>query len=184
MFPSICLSPSWHTSSRTSCLRFQFFHYLSYKISHALRIHTYIVSHHRHCPLHSMHLHLCFRLLLILIISPFGFFFLTGDECKVHIDNRHTELKELINNQSQFTWTNWSHLISLLIVVLLSCLLLFAYCYIKVKCWPTLKHAHVPFSTPHRPSPSSPYDAPYIIQMPDRTLVQQVPPRPPAHDDT
>lgn len=102
---------------------------------------------------------------------------LIGDECKVHIDNRHMELKELIGNQFRFAWTNWSHLISLLMLALLFYLLSFVYCYVKLKCGPTVKHSHSPPSLNHRQPQSSVIEAPYVIKVRDRAPQQQQPPQ-------
>jgi len=90
-----------------------------------------------------------------------------GDECKVHIDNRHLELKGLIADQQKFDWNNWSHLILLLILGFLVCLLILAYCFIKLKIWPSIKHTHTsPSIFPRQKSPSV-VEKPYIINLRD-----------------
>ena len=133
-------------------------------------------------PLHSMDSFL-YSLLIFVALPNLCFSSVFGDECKVHIDNRHTELKEFIGNQTQFTWTNWSHLILLLMLALLVCLLVLAYCYIKIKFWPTIKHNHSPSSFNQCSAPSSTLDPPYIIQVRDRAPQPHPPARDVAHDD-
>lgn len=90
-----------------------------------------------------------------------------GDECKVHIDNRHLEMKELIGSHTKFNWNNWSHLSSIFILILLIFLLLFAYCFIKLKIWPSIKGPHATSSSaPSKTSPSV-IEKPYIIRLQD-----------------
>lgn len=93
---------------------------------------------------------------------------LIGDECKVHIDNRHLELKQLIDNQIKFDWNNWSHLISLLILGFLVLLLVLAYCFIKIKYWPTIKHSHHTSSFKAQTHQASVIEKPYIIHVNER----------------
>jgi hypothetical protein len=87
-------------------------------------------------------------------------------ECKVHIENRHNELKNLIGNQSKFDWYNWSNLTSIMILGLLAILIILAYCFIKIKYCPTIKQTHnVAFHRNQKHQPSI-IEKPYIIQLP------------------
>ena len=65
-----------------------------------------------------------------------------GDECKVHIDNRHSEIKDLVTSHQRFNVNNWSHIVLLFIIGLLLSLLILAYCFIKLKIWPSIKQTH------------------------------------------
>ena len=90
-----------------------------------------------------------------------------GDDCKVHIENRYLELKQLIGSQTKFDWNNWSHLSSIFILGLLLCLLLLAYCFIKLKIWPSIKVPQTTLSASKPGVPPSVIDKPYIIHLKD-----------------
>lgn len=101
-----------------------------------------------------------------IILFTLGFFFVSpanpnsifGDDYKVHIDNRHTELKNLIMSHLPFNWNNWLHLSSLISMAFLICLLTLACCILKIKIWPSLTRSLLPHSTP-------PHDMPYVINL-------------------
>ena len=92
---------------------------------------------------------------------------IVGDECKVHIDNRHLELKQLIGSQRKFDWNNWSHLSSIFILASLFCLLRLAYCFIKLKIWPSVKGPRATLSAAKQNAPPSIIEKPYIIHLTD-----------------
>lgn len=114
-------------------------------------------------------MHLLFHLIQLLVLFSTGFTgTIFGDECKISVDSRHTELKELLTTHHKFNWNNWSHLILLFNLGLLVCLLLLAYCFIKLKIWPAVKHAHVPSSLTHRLGPTQIIEKPYIFTTRDQ----------------
>lgn len=60
--------------------------------------------------------------------------FLNGKQtCQIHFEDKHAELKELINKQQNFSLNNWSHVSGLVVIGLLGILLVSGYCMIKIK---------------------------------------------------
>lgn len=84
--------------------------------------------------------------------------FLGGSECKVFIDNKHSELKQLIGEQNKFSVNNWSHVSAIIILALLCILVIMGYCYCKAKYWPAIKNID------EKPLHKQ-YSKPYIIQV-------------------
>ena len=111
----------------------------------------------------------------IIISSSFGInvaFLNSEQSCKVYVDDKHTELKNFINKQNEFSLNNWSHISGILIIGLLSLLLLAAYCYIKAK----IRNLTKKSQKNHYPGK----DGPYIIfkkgmeNLVDKEQVQEV----------
>lgn len=114
-------------------------------------------------------MHLTFTLCYfqtIILLGVSGSIF--GTDCKMHVNNRHVELKDLITSSQRFNWHNWSHLILLIILGFLLCFLFLAYCFIKIKIWPVVKHTHTPSALIQHQRNSHPVDKPFIIQMRDQ----------------
>jgi hypothetical protein len=98
----------------------------------------------------------------------FGFK-LWGQECQVHIENKHKELIEVLNNQQKLNLNNWNHVGLLIMVITVGLLLAITCCLIRIRYWPLIKVAH---NTPIRKSHSytpSPDVRPYLIQVKGQT---------------
>lgn len=61
--------------------------------------------------------------------------------CKVHADSRHEEMKGLLQKQHLFSFSNWSHVILLSIMIILCVITIAGCCFIWHSVSPTLKVA-------------------------------------------
>lgn len=83
--------------------------------------------------------------------------FLNGKQtCQIHYEDKHAELKELINNQKDFSLSNWSHMSGVVMIGLLVILLLTVYCMIKFKLRNIMKNSQ-------KKNHHNNKDLPYII---------------------
>jgi hypothetical protein len=98
--------------------------------------------------------------------SSVSCFLLGGQNCKVQIDNHQAEIKQIISNQSNFNYNNWTHVGVMLILGIVGVLLLLAYCYFRVRICLLVKSFHTTNAiNHHQQRQTSVVEKPYIIQL-------------------
>ena len=81
-------------------------------------------------------LYISIVLILWLSYAESSFLSLWEQTCKVHTDNNHAELKDLIKQQDKFNINSWMHTGLMIIIGMLSLFMLIGCCCMSIKLFP------------------------------------------------
>ncbi len=77
----------------------------------------------------------------------------------------------MLNGQSKLDLNNWSHVTSLVILLLVGLLLVVTYCLIRIRYLPVLKALHNPNN--HQQHQASVIGRPFFVQLKDNNNINQ-----------
>jgi len=80
-------------------------------------------------------------------------------------------MKQMLNGQSKLDLNIWSHVTSLVILLLVGLLLVVAYCVIRIRYLPVLKALHNPNN--HQQHQASVIERPFFVLLKDNNNINQ-----------